>query len=60
MDPETVVQVFTIAREVTTTGLLIGAIYGLLTGKVVTRFHYDEMQRSQEQRIARLKKDSSH
>lgn len=43
--------VLTIAREITVTGLLVASIWGLLTGKVVTRFHYDEMKNTLEKRI---------
>ena len=47
--------VLTIAREITVTGLLLMGIWGLITGRVVTRFQYDEMKTLYENRIQRLK-----
>lgn len=47
--------IFTLAREITVTGLLAVAILALMRGDVVTRFQYDEMCRLYEERIARLK-----
>ena len=37
------------------TGLLILGIYGLITGKVVTRFQYDEMKALYEARMQRMR-----
>lgn len=48
-------EIFTIAREITVTALLIIGILALIRGDVVTRFQYDEMVRMFEDRIRRLK-----
>lgn len=48
-------EIFTIAREITVTALLIIGILALMRGDVVTRFQYDEMLRLLEERIERLK-----
>ena len=42
--------VLTIAREITVNGILTLGIWALLTGRVVTRWHYDEMKTWHEER----------
>lgn len=54
MTEESVLLIFQIAREITVTGLLIAAIYGFVTGKIVTRFHYDEMKSKYQNQITEL------
>lgn len=45
-------ELFTLLGGVGGNAVLVLVIWALLTGRIVTRFHYDEMRRVMEQRIA--------
>lgn len=54
MTPEEYQALFAFLGDIGGNAILLFVLYGLVTGRLVTRFHYDEMIRLHEQRIERL------
>lgn len=58
MTPDEFEALFSFLGNLGGNAILLFVLYGLVTGKLVTRFHYDEMVRLHEQRIERIKNGS--
>lgn len=54
MTPDEFQALFSFLGDLGGNAMLLFVLYGLVTGKLVTRFHYDEMMRVYETRIQRL------
>lgn len=55
MTPEEYQALFGFLGDIGGNAILLFVLYGLVTGRLVTRFHYDEMRSLLEQRIERIK-----
>lgn len=55
MTPDEFEALFSFLGDLGGNAMLLFVLYGLVTGKLVTRFHYDEMQRIYDSRIERIK-----
>lgn len=54
MTPEEFEAVFSFLGNLGGNAILLFVLYGLVTGRLVTRFHYDEMRTLLEERIERM------